>query len=183
MSLSDELLAHLKQFPSAPFLFVGSGVSRRYIGLEDWEGLLRRFAALTARPYEYFSSKSDGSLPQTASEIASTFYEIWWTDLYAESRAEHEGGVLNSESPLKIEVAKYIRSRGTAIPGDSSLKEEIELLRRATIDGIITTNWDQLLEAVFPDFTVYVGQNELLFSNPHATRVRLEVEEWQLVAC
>lgn len=169
MPLSDELLAHLKQFQSAPFLFVGSGVSRRYIGTEDWSGLLREFAARTPRPYEYFSSKANGDLPQTASEIANIFYEIWWTDdMYAASRAENEGRVLNAESPLKIEVAKHILLHGAAAPADGNLKEEVELLRRATIDGIITTNWDTFLENIFPDLTVYVGQDELLFSHPHS---------------
>jgi hypothetical protein len=45
--LQDELAAHFKSFQTAPFLFVGSGMSRRYLGLENREGLLRRFANLT----------------------------------------------------------------------------------------------------------------------------------------
>jgi len=44
MSLQDDLHNHLEQFHTAPFLFVGSGLSRRYLGLEDWDGLLRRSA-------------------------------------------------------------------------------------------------------------------------------------------
>lgn len=43
--------------------------------------------------------------------------------------------------------------------------EEIELLSRLNVDGIITTNWDTLLESLFPDYKVFTGQNELLFSN------------------
>ena len=54
MTLIDDLHTHLEQFHTAPFLFVGSGLPRRYLGLEDWEGLLRRFANLSERPYGIF---------------------------------------------------------------------------------------------------------------------------------
>ena len=39
------------------------------------------------------------------------------------------------------------------------------VLKRLNIDGIITTNYDDLIEAIFPKFTKYVGQNELIFSS------------------
>jgi hypothetical protein len=42
---------------------------------------------------------------------------------------------------------------------------ELDLLRRAVIDGVITTNFDPLLEQLFPDFEVFVGQEALLFEN------------------
>jgi hypothetical protein len=169
MALQDQLTAHLKKFSAAPFLFVGSGLSRRYIGTEDWAGLLRHFATLTGRPYDYFLSKADGRFPHVATAIAESFYEIWWNrDEYAERRDAYAGRVLTSESPLKIEVAEYIAAKGVEISDDPDLREEINWLRRATIDGIITTNWDRLLDTLFPDFKVFVGQDELLFSDPHA---------------
>jgi hypothetical protein len=169
MALFDQLLAHLKRFPAAPFLFVGSGLSRRYVGTEDWAGLLQRFAALTDRPYEYFYSKANGRFPETATEIAASFYEKWWADdAYAKSRLANAGIVSHSESPLKIEVAEYIKAKGTSVAEVDALKEEVDWLRKATIDGIITTNWDCFLEAVFPSFQTYIGQDELLFSNPQS---------------
>nr|WP_246713654.1 SIR2 family protein [Rhizobium esperanzae] len=36
------------------------------------------------------------------------------------------------------------------------------------VDGIITTNWDLLLEDLFPDYKVFIGQEELIFSNPQS---------------
>ena len=42
--------------------------------------------------------------------------------------------------------------------------EEIELLKKVVIDGIITTNWDTFLEATFSDYKTYIGQEQLLFS-------------------
>lgn len=44
------------------------------------------------------------------------------------------------------------------------MNDEMEFLKRINIDGIITTNWDGLLERIFPEHEVYIGQEDLLFS-------------------
>lgn len=46
--------------------------------------------------------------------------------------------------------------------------KEIAALKKIVIDGIITTNWDLLLEQIFEEqeMQVYIGQKELLFSHP-----------------
>jgi hypothetical protein len=165
MPLKEEFLAHLEQFHTAPFLFVGSGLSRRYLGLEDWEGLLRRFAALTDRPYEYFRSSANGLSPAIAAEIARELHGIWWqSPTFEDSRLKYSSDAKNRESALKIEISRYLESVSIARTINAELTSELELLATATIDGIITTNWDLLLEDIFPEFEVYIGQDELLFS-------------------
>ena len=47
-----------------------------------------------------------------------------------------------------------------------NMLQEIEALSKLDVEGIITTNWDQFLEKLFPDYKVYVGQRELIFSVP-----------------
>jgi hypothetical protein len=42
MSLTDQIEVHLGKFASPPYLFAGSGIARRYLGLEDWKGLLEK---------------------------------------------------------------------------------------------------------------------------------------------
>ncbi|MCH0557654.1 hypothetical protein [Streptomyces sp. MUM 16J] len=140
-----KLGAHLHSM-TAPFLFVGSGLSRRYIGTEDWEGLLRKFAALTPRPYEFYRTSAEGDLPAVASKIAEAFYDIWWdSDDFSSSRKKWAGSMEGRESALKVEIAKYL-SVPPALTGLANRESlEIEILKKAVIDGVITTNYDSLL--------------------------------------
>lgn len=169
MSLKSKILEHLRQFHTAPFLFVGSGIPRRYLGIDDWTGLLRRMSALTDRPFEYYRASGDGKEPQIATEIAKDLHPKWWdADQFAGSREAFKADAKNRESALKIEIAKYIEQKSESITEMPDLQKELETLRNATIDGIITTNWDLLLEGLFPDYKKFVGQEELLFSSPQS---------------
>lgn len=44
----------LKAANRVPFLFVGSGISRRYMGAEDWEGLLKWVCESVGKPMKPF---------------------------------------------------------------------------------------------------------------------------------
>jgi hypothetical protein len=168
MPLQEDLRIHLEQFHTAPFLFVGSGLSRRYLGLEDWEGLLRRFAAMTSRPYEFFRASANGEYPAIATEIARELHGVWWeSPSFADSREKYKSDAKTRESGLKIEIARYLEDVSVARVPNDELTRELDSLANATIDGVITTNWDFLLEDIFPGLEVYVGQDELLFSTSH----------------
>jgi hypothetical protein len=168
MNIQLALSDHLKKFPSLPFLFVGSGLSRRYLSLETWESLLRRFSKLTTKDYEYFSSKANGNLPRVATMLAMEFHEKWWKlAKYKSARDKWRATATKSDSPIKIEISTYIRGKRTD-PDDAEMVSEIEAFQKANIDGIITTNWDLLLETIFPGFEVFKGQEELLFANPQS---------------
>ncbi len=165
-SVADQLEDHLGDL-AIPFLFVGSGLSIRYAGADNWEGLLRRFASETTKPYEFYSSSANGILPDVATLIAREFHELWWNDpAYENRRQEGAALVTGTDSALKVEVSRYLLNLVDELPTSGPLAEEIALLGAAVVDGIITTNYDSILEHIRSDFAPYVGQDELLFSNP-----------------
>lgn len=167
MKLGESLLSHLKSFPSPPYLFIGSGISRRYLGLEDWPGLLKKLCEVHELDHGYLSTEAAGELPQLATLIAQALQPKWWKeDRYKESREKYEGVPIDKESALKIETAIYLKN-AAKLTDDPELLAELELFKKVVADGVVTTNWDNLIETVFPGQTVYVGQEGLIFSHVH----------------
>ena len=180
--LTEKISKRLSGFESTPFLFVGSGLSRRYLGLDGWEGLLRKFAQLAINDefaYEIFreQAKTEGIkdntelFPRIAGLIESKFNMIWLKDKnFAKNRSIYGNLVRTGISPFKIELANYFKSIKIDF-SDNSIKREIDVLRRVgekSLSGLITTNYDLLLETVLPSFTTYTGQDEILFSKTHS---------------
>lgn len=163
----EDLAVRLGAANRAPFLFVGAGVSRRYLNTDGWVDLLKRMAAMTGKPYRYYATKADDKPPQVASEIAKDFHELWWSaPEFDESRTEFGDSLRTSEGPLKVEVARYTRGALATLPAAGSTQaDELQALSRVVVDGAITTNYDELLEHVFPEYRTFVGQDGLLFSD------------------
>lgn len=168
----NELIAG---FSTTPFLFVGSGFSRRYYNLPDWSTLLRIFAQrLSDDGFIYNSYLSRArteqknqsfELPRTAELIMKDFDERWFADpSFRRLDAAHLKYVEQQQSPFKVEIAQYIEENSRAVP---EMQNELELLKRVSsksIAGIITTNYDCLLESETDEYRTYVGQEELVFS-------------------
>lgn len=167
-SLKEETEKLLKSKSGSPFLFVGSGFSRRYLGLEDWRGLLSRFCEGIG-DFDYYVATANGSLPKAAELIAKDFHEVWWKAAkYEGSRKKYKETTTKVVDALKNEICEYLSAVDTTGIPDCEIQKELSILKEINVDGIITTNWDFLLEEVFPGYRVFVGQEELLFSNPQA---------------
>lgn len=165
IDLESIIKSRLSEFDSAPFLFVGSGLSRRYLGLPNWEGLLKSISSLAGVSYNKHHSAVDGNYPRIASSLADVLHDQWWGDKFTDSRLEFEGIVRKKDDVIKVETVKIINERREI---DNNYLQEIALLKQVTIDGIITTNYDSLLEDIFgEEMHPFVGQKSMLTSPLH----------------
>lgn len=172
MSVKESLYQHLKSSP-APLLFIGSGIARRYAKTADWEGLLRIFAEKADVDYSKQNARANGVKPKVASVIAQSFFDVWWEDPEYSQSVINNPEPDNEESPFKIEVANYFRDAEENITNERRETEEIEDLREASQRGVaavVTTNFDTVTDSLFPGFTVFRSQEELLMSTPYGAR-------------
>lgn len=169
IDVEKKLVEILQQSLSAPFLFIGSGFSRRYIELPDWSGLLEHFCKYVNKPFQQYLSSSNGNYPEATSLLAKDFSETWWeehnTCKEIFSTSEWRSHV---DTPLKYEISKYLKE--FQVKDIIQNNKELEVLKNkeVVIDGIITTNWDLLLETLFPKLKVYIGQSDLFFKAPQS---------------
>ena len=163
------------QFNTPPFLFVGSGISRRYLNLPDWKGLLSHFTRIVSDDdysfsyYENLATSAEyaqGVYPKIASLLERDYNKLWFKapDIRTISEEKLEDVKNNGLSPFKAEIASYIQSISKL--NDEYINEikRFSEISRHHISGIITTNYDSFLEDHCDGYKTYVGQNELIFS-------------------
>lgn len=163
--LLDKLSNQLTLAAAPPFLFVGSGFSKRYLGLPSWAELLSVFCE-NIRPFKYYHGKANGDMPYLASLMADAYFEHAWSD--PEKSKILEGYEIGkAEDVLKFFISKYIDKLYVDRRFELQFPEEVQKLEKLSVDAIITTNWDRYLEDIFPEYSTYVGQDEIVVSNPY----------------
>lgn len=165
----------INEFNTTPFLFVGSGFSRRYCNLPDWKSLLKVFIARLDKD-EYAFNKyenkakekigdgDDNVLAVIADFVKKDFDDRWFDDPSFRNLDEsHLAFVKEGQSPFKVEMAQYISSQSSiSAEMQDELNKFAEISKRS-ISGIITTNYDDLIERI-TGYKTFVGQEELIFS-------------------
>ena len=169
--MSEDFIGQVKSIfedKAPPFLFIGSGFSRRYLGLPDFNGLLEMTCLDSMKKYKYYELKSSSNPPEAAAYISKDFYDAVWEDKRCEGFLNSITGKCKKVNDVyKFYVAECIKNMHMAAKDAGyNLVNEIEALKKATIDGIITTNYDLFLEELFPKFRTYTGQIELIQGNP-----------------
>ena len=163
------------KFNTTPFLFAGSGVTRRYYGLPDWIGLLTYFAEKVKNDpfaYRYYENKvadielAEDRLPAIASWIEKDFNEAWFDNLKGARSTSEQVNKLVKEgvSPFKAEIGEYIGSLSKVKDEYAEEVSKLQEIAKNNISGVITTNYDSFFEDLFEGYKAFVGQDELVFS-------------------
>lgn len=144
-----------------PVLFLGSGISRRLIGAPSWMELLAAVAArsgLAEQQFTFLSQKAGNDPIQLGTLLADEVHAWAWASgknnfpsEYFTKEFEKTIFIKHLASDILSEV--YFNS-SRALSQDT----EAELLRNVSPHAIITTNFDPLIDALFPDYELIVGE-------------------------
>ena len=159
-----------------PVLFIGSGLSRRYIkDFPVWEDLLEELrekikiskTAYSAMKHEIKSQNPDISRGKLNQKLASYLHTellkkikkdaINLSELFTQD--EINSCINDDVNYFKLLTAKSFFNYNLR----EEESEEIELLKKVgkNVSMVFTTNYDTFLEdIIFPDFKVYVSQNK-----------------------
>ena len=158
----------MKDFPTTPFLFVGSGLTRRYFNLPNWEELLKHFAAIVSDDpfiFQRYMQENNKDYEKIGSAIRKDFDSKWFRDASIRTNEEDVySAVKAGVSPFKAELAHFIKTNSIK---NEAYAEEIALLQKLTennISGFITTNYDTFIEDIATGYKTYNSQEELIFS-------------------
>ena len=112
----------------------------------QWDGILQMFA-----PYklaQYYSKLNTNSLIKVATEIAKDVTDEFWNlDEGDEFKKAVQDRITDAGSVLKFKISEYLRKQSLR-DFPEEYEEEIHILEKLSIDGIITTNWDGFLEKI-----------------------------------
>lgn len=165
-AICADITACLEEKGGQPILFLGSGVSQRYFDAPDWRGLLTVMAEKCPeiRHDLAYYEQSYESLRHIGKEFATKYKEWAWS----KARKKFPEEYFNANYPqaifLKHAVSEYLKSITPSEPtlkGSSKNARELKRLQQIRPHAIVTTNYDEFIERLFPEYEPIVGQRIL----------------------
>lgn len=191
MDINEKIIEIVSSFKQLPYLFVGTGISRRYANAPDWDGLLysiwsilnpsqkendyKRFKLSIESDIENSSNEFDEDVkkyyinPVLATKMSLLFNKSYYNDsVFRENifTSDEDKEILdNNYDPFKFYISKEINL--VHLTNSNIDYHELESLieNKNKFAGIITTNYDSIIEDILPDFTTMIGQDNMLLSN------------------
>ena len=149
-----------------PILFIGSGLSKRYMNAPSWDELLAHLITECSSIDKGLGFyRQSLKTPMKIGEEFARLYQEWaWDAGCNEFPADMFTDNVDAQAYLKFKVASHFKQltpSDLADLGEAEHKGEIEALCEIKPHAIITTNYDQMIELIFPDHAPIVGQQIL----------------------
>lgn len=164
--IGEDITETVKTMGCQPILFIGSGLPRRYMSAPSWDELLGHLAlecSLIDKGLGFY--RQSLKTPMRIGEEFARLYQEWaWDAGRNEFPAEMFEDDVDAQAYLKFKVASHLKNltpKALADLGDVEHKVEIESLCKIKPHAIITTNYDQMIELVFPHHEPIIGQKIL----------------------
>lgn len=178
-----EIKDFVSKFNSHPVLFVGTGMSLRY--LKDsftWDSVLEKICNIVYQDEEYYldikakCTLNNGGFdyPGIASIIEKAFNEKLQNERNGEFSSINDLYYKTIKDGKPISRFKlYLSLLFSEMNYKTEKRDELDLLKqlRDNISSVITTNYDRLLENVF-EFTPIIG-NDILSTNPYGSLYKI----------
>lgn len=168
----------ISNYHNHPVLFVGTGLSLRYLeNSYSWDSLLKKVASdFNPDPEYYLDIKAEHMRPtgyafdQIATQLEKDFNQHLKDNRHGKFGHINDLFYANMEkginiSRFKLYLADLLREvtiKDSALPEISELKKA-----RKNISSVITTNYDTMIEQLFA-FNPLIGNN-ILLSNPYGS--------------
>jgi SIR2-like domain len=165
----DEVMADIAKVLAdascQPILFVGSGFTKRYAAGPSWEELLTSLAKgcpAIDKEFAYYKQMYNGDLKKIGSVFADLYREWAWA---AKSKSKFPAEYFTADAPSDIffkhtiaELLKDLGPNSKGSYGSPELDAEIEALKNISAHAVVTTNYDEVIERLFPDYKRIIGQ-------------------------
>lgn len=164
--ISEGIAETIQQLGCQPILFIGSGLAKRYVNAPSWDDLLSHLAAscsLIDKEIGYYKQSLKTS-PKIGEEFAERYHEWAWSSGKNEFPDDMFGPSVDAQAYIKFKIANYLRSLTPVSLEDLMAlghESEIRALQAIKPHAVITTNYDQMIEIVFPDHQPIIGQQIL----------------------
>lgn len=164
--LIEDIAETIQLFGCQPILFIGSGLPRRYFGAPSWDELLGSLAkgCPTIEKGLGFYQQSFKTPQRVGEEFARLYQEWAWSGGKNQFPADLFNENVGSQSYIKFKIAelfKKITPQSLEELLKSPLADEIKSLQSIKPHALITTNYDEMIELIFPDHHPIVGQQIL----------------------